>query len=59
VPASERLALAGLYSLFGSAGANGVLGSLIFRVSGWIIGILGYIVFSAIDTGSASANPNG
>jgi uncharacterized membrane protein YbhN (UPF0104 family) len=34
----------GLYALFGSAPANGVLGSLLFRVSGWVIGILAYLV---------------
>ena len=39
----------GLYALFGSAAANGVLGSLLFRVSGWIIGILGYCLCLVID----------
>jgi len=34
----------GLYRLFGSASANGVLGSLLFRISSWIIGIVGYLL---------------
>lgn len=34
----------GLYELFGSAPANGVLGSLLMRVSGWVIGIVGYLL---------------
>ncbi|MBI3821685.1 MAG: flippase-like domain-containing protein [Planctomycetes bacterium] len=33
----------GLYKLFGFAAANGVLGSLLFRVSGWALGIAGYL----------------
>src|SRR5439155_20486420 len=44
----------GLYELFGSAPANGVLGSLLFRVSGWGLGILGYLGCLAADT---SAKP--
>ena len=40
----------GLYEFFNSAPANGVLGSLFFRVSGWIIGVLGYLLCSFIDT---------
>ncbi len=34
----------GLYGLFDSAPAHGVLGSLCFRVSGWVIGVFGYLV---------------
>jgi uncharacterized protein (TIRG00374 family) len=41
----------GLYELFHSAPANGVLGSLLFRVSGWLIGILGYVLCLALDRG--------
>jgi uncharacterized protein (TIRG00374 family) len=33
----------GLYRLFGSASSNGVLGSLLFRISSWIVGIVGYL----------------
>lgn len=39
----------GLYRLFGSASANGVLGSLLFRISSWIIGIVGYLACLWID----------
>ena len=46
----------GLYELFRSAPANGVLGSLIFRVSGWVIGILGFLVCLMLDT-SAKTPP--
>ncbi len=41
----------GLYELFGSAPANGVLASLLFRVSGWGIGIVGYLVCLLADRG--------
>jgi glycosyltransferase 2 family protein len=40
----------GLYELFGSAPANGILGSLLFRVSGWVIGIVGYLLCLVLDT---------
>lgn len=40
----------GLYELFGSAPANGILGSLLFRVSGWIVGIVGYLLCLVLDT---------
>jgi uncharacterized protein (TIRG00374 family) len=39
----------GLYELFDAAPANGILSSLLFRVSGWVIGILGYVICAAID----------
>jgi glycosyltransferase 2 family protein len=39
----------GLYELFGSAPANGVLGSLLFRVSGWVIGVAGYLLCLSVD----------
>ncbi len=35
----------GLYKLFGSAAANGVLASLVQRVVGWVIGLAGWVVF--------------
>jgi glycosyltransferase 2 family protein len=41
----------GLYALFGSSAANGVLGSLLFRVTGWLIGILGYLGCLACERG--------
>lgn len=40
----------GLYELFGSAPANGVLGSLLFRVSGWALGVLGFVICLMMDT---------
>jgi hypothetical protein len=39
----------GLYELFGSAPANGVLGSLLMRVSGWVVGIVGYLCCVAAE----------
>jgi uncharacterized protein (TIRG00374 family) len=48
----------GLYVLFGSAQANGVLTSLVFRVNSWIIGIVGYLICNLIGReGEASAEP--
>jgi glycosyltransferase 2 family protein len=47
----------GLYELFGSAPANGVLGSLLFRVSGWVIGIFGYLLCLVLDTGAKQDAP--
>ena len=47
----------GLYGLFGSAAANGVLGSFVFRVSGWLIGVLGYVACLAIDRNPPPAPP--
>ncbi len=41
----------GLYRLFDSDAANGVLGSILFRVSGWMIGIFGYLLCLAVATG--------
>jgi uncharacterized membrane protein YbhN (UPF0104 family) len=40
----------GLYALFDSAPANGILGSLLFRVCGWLIGVFGYLLCAAFDT---------
>jgi uncharacterized membrane protein YbhN (UPF0104 family) len=42
----------GLYVLFGSAQANGVLASLLFRVCGWIIGIVGYLACGLLGVDS-------
>lgn len=48
----------GLYQLFESAPANGVLGSLLFRVSGWVIGIFVYLVCLAIGERDSVASPD-
>lgn len=49
----------GLYSLFDSAAANGVLGSLLFRVSGWLIGILGYLACLVLEVKSVQPELEG
>jgi hypothetical protein len=41
----------GLYILFGSAGANGVLGSLVQRVLSWVFGLLGYGISMGMHSG--------
>ncbi|HZZ82778.1 MAG TPA: lysylphosphatidylglycerol synthase transmembrane domain-containing protein [Gemmataceae bacterium] len=46
----------GLYVLFGSAQANGVLASLLFRVCGWIIGIVGYVACGLLSVDSHAAD---
>src|SRR6185437_5427116 len=35
----------GLYQLFGGEAVNGVLGSLVQRVIGWVLGLIGYLVY--------------
>jgi uncharacterized protein (TIRG00374 family) len=40
-----ELGYGSLYQLFGCAAACGILGSLIYRVVGWILGAFGYIVY--------------
>lgn len=41
----------GLYKLFASAPANGVLGSLLFRVGGWLISVFVYLLCLTFDAG--------
>jgi uncharacterized membrane protein YbhN (UPF0104 family) len=41
-----ELGFGGLYSWFQCSAANGVLASLVVRVIGWVIGVLGLIVYS-------------
>ena len=40
-----ELGYGSLYQLFGCAAAIGILGSLIYRVVGWILGAFGYLVY--------------
>jgi uncharacterized membrane protein YbhN (UPF0104 family) len=35
----------GLYRVFGGSAVNGVLGSLVQRVIGWVYGLIGYLVY--------------
>ncbi len=39
-----------LYALFGAAEANGVLGSLVQRILGWILGLPGFVVYARMRT---------
>jgi uncharacterized membrane protein YbhN (UPF0104 family) len=52
----------GLYELFGCAEVNGVLGSLVQRINGWVLGLVGYLVYlrmraslPALESESATA----
>jgi uncharacterized membrane protein YbhN (UPF0104 family) len=46
----------GLYRLFHSAAANGIFGSLLFRVNSWLLGVLGYLLCLVFDLGADAAN---
>jgi hypothetical protein len=46
-----------LYKVFGSDSSFGVLGSLVQRVVGWVIGLLGYGACMGMRTGASSSNP--
>jgi uncharacterized protein (TIRG00374 family) len=41
-----ELGFGGLYAWFHCSAANGVLASLVVRVIGWVVGLLGFIVYS-------------
>jgi uncharacterized protein (TIRG00374 family) len=48
----SELGYGSLYSLFGSAAANGVLGSLVRMVITWGLGLLGYLVYLRMRAGT-------
>jgi uncharacterized membrane protein YbhN (UPF0104 family) len=44
-----------LYVLFGASEASGVLGSLVLRVLGWVLGLAGYLVYLRMRAGARPA----
>jgi uncharacterized membrane protein YbhN (UPF0104 family) len=46
-----------LYALFGAAEANGVLGSLVQRIIGWVLGLPGFVVYARMRTLLPEARP--
>lgn len=46
-----------LYELFGSAAANGILGSLVQRVLMWVIGLFGYLLYLRMRATVKAAQP--
>ena len=48
----------GLYRLFGSAPANGILGSLVQRIIAWVIGLFGYLILLRVRWGQPATNGN-